>query len=235
MSRNPFHYKQWVNQQSTRATQPAVLAYDYFDFARQLDSSEAITNVTFDRALSYAGKKADKYHQIYTSKARKKMSKYVAEKMTDITASTMESIAEDMVDLARKRHHSLAGSISLPSSATDPPVIPSTTTHTPTDLRTAIIPWMKVVDQFDTSLKNLNRVDFTETGVYDLFKKIERDWVPDAYCAALLKNMAEADPDQEDFVVSSKLNPGPISTNNNNSNSKKKNNKTVIVTIFVSV
>ncbi|KAI7849436.1 hypothetical protein BDC45DRAFT_520769 [Circinella umbellata] len=241
MPRNSFDYKQWVNQQSTRATRPGVLSYDYFDFARQLDSTEAITNMTFDRALDYA-EKADKYHQKNILKARKNMSQSAnqasqfgldyenywkgvsnrrvskrkleaAEKMTDIAASTMESIAEDIEDLARKRHHSLADSIALPSSSTDPPVIQSTT-HTPTDLRTALIPLMKVVDQFDTSLKIFNIIDFTETGVYDLFKNsldadlfeklnlpVERDWVPDEYCASLLKSIAAADPDQKDLIV----------------------------------
>ena len=46
--------------------------YDYFDFARQVDSTEALTNVYFGNALIY-GEKIDKYHQKYISKARKKM------------------------------------------------------------------------------------------------------------------------------------------------------------------
>ena len=46
--------------------------YDYFDFARQFDSTEALTNMYFGNALAYA-EKTDKYQQVYISKARKKM------------------------------------------------------------------------------------------------------------------------------------------------------------------
>ncbi|KAI7848458.1 hypothetical protein BDC45DRAFT_314413 [Circinella umbellata] len=247
-----FDHKKWVREQMLKPNN-ASSVYDYLDFARQVDSTKALTNMYFGNALTY-GEKIDKYHQKYISKARKKMTqvnnnespfgleyqKYwegagqqrinkrklkTAEKLTDITADLMETIAEDIGNCARKRHHAISSSLVSTStsnvsssSSSLPSTSKSSTKHSTSsislNLRSQVQPLMELVNKFDTSLKNFKIIDFVETGVFELFKHsldhelfeklnkpVDQTWAPDEHCAKLLNSISQADPEREDLIV----------------------------------
>ena len=83
-----------------------------------------------------------------------------AEKLTDITADSMETIAEDIGNCARKRHHAIPSSLALPSTSnvfSSSSSLPSTSkssakhpTSIPLNFRNQVLPLMELVNKFDT-------------------------------------------------------------------------------------